>query len=277
MPAAKKPVIICVDDEPMVLASLKTELKRIFGDAYLIETTEDGEEALELFEELQTDGYEVAVMLADYIMPGLKGDELLERVHDRSPNTLNIMISGQADLEGISKAIEGAQLYRYILKPWKSEELGITVSEALNHYLNQKKLEAQATQLVEVNRYLQQSLNELQSVHREMQLLNARLESQVQAQTTDLNQKEQQLQAYRQHLVQTLRPSVIDSLDLLQQALYGDSSRPDTSIVAMPKATLEQLVSLSKLQLSSLDQLLALQSKTEPVAGTESISSTEPT
>ncbi|MBD2325773.1 response regulator [Alkalinema sp. FACHB-956] len=263
MPAAKKPVIICVDDEPMVLASLKTELKRILGDAYLIETTEDGEEALELFGELQVDGYEVAVVLADYIMPGLKGDELLEQIHDRSPNTLNIMISGQADLEGISNAIEGAQLYRYILKPWKSEELGATVSEALHHYLYQKKLEAQATQLVEVNCYLQQSLNELQGAHQEMQLLNTRLESQVQAQTTELHQKDQQLQAYRQRIVQELRPTVADSLEILQQSLYGEPNAPIPSNVPMPKAKLEKLVALSKLQLSMLDQLLAIQSKTE--------------
>jgi two-component system, sensor histidine kinase and response regulator len=64
-----KPVVICVDDEPTVLESLKIDLKRILGDSCLIETAEDGSEALELFEELQqSDEYEVALVLADYIM-----------------------------------------------------------------------------------------------------------------------------------------------------------------------------------------------------------------
>ena len=43
-----KPVIICVDDEPTVLESLKIELKRVLGDSCLIETAEGGEEALDL-------------------------------------------------------------------------------------------------------------------------------------------------------------------------------------------------------------------------------------
>lgn len=66
-----KPVVICVDDEPLVLESLKIELKRVLGDACLIETAEGSEEALELFDELQeSEEYEVALVLADYIMPG---------------------------------------------------------------------------------------------------------------------------------------------------------------------------------------------------------------
>ena len=68
--------------------------------------------------DLQADEYEIALVLSDYIMPDIKGDELLRRIHERSPDTLTIMLTGQADLEALSNAIKYAKLYRYIPKPW---------------------------------------------------------------------------------------------------------------------------------------------------------------
>ena len=51
-----KPVIICVDDEPIILESLKFELKKALGEEHLLETAEGGEDALELIEELLAEG-----------------------------------------------------------------------------------------------------------------------------------------------------------------------------------------------------------------------------
>jgi len=56
----KKPVIVCIDDEPDVLHSLKIELKKAIGDQCIIETAEGGEDALELLADLQADEYEIA-------------------------------------------------------------------------------------------------------------------------------------------------------------------------------------------------------------------------
>jgi len=75
----RKPVIICVDDEPIVLESLKIELKRLLGGTCLVETAEGGLEALELMAELQQDQYEITLVLADYIMPDIKDDESLKQ------------------------------------------------------------------------------------------------------------------------------------------------------------------------------------------------------
>ncbi len=151
-----KPVIICIDDEPTVLESLKIELKKALGDAYIIEATEGGEEALELFKELMEDEYEVALVLSDYIMPDIKGDELLKRIHTISPQTLKIMLTGQADLEAVSNAIKYAKLYRYIAKPWQPEDLKITVLEAVHSYLQDKKLTEQNTKLQQMNQQLEE-------------------------------------------------------------------------------------------------------------------------
>ncbi|MEG3986347.1 response regulator [Microcoleus sp. S28C3] len=136
----KKPVIVCIDDEPDVLNSLKIELKKAIGDRCIIETAEGGADALELLADLQADEYEIALVLSDYIMPDIKGDELLRKIHENSPETLTIMLTGQADLEALSNAIKYAKLYRYIPKPWQNEDLKLTVVEAVHSYLQDQKL-----------------------------------------------------------------------------------------------------------------------------------------
>lgn len=146
-----KQVIICVDDETTVLRSLKAELKKAVGNAYLIEIAEGGEEALGLVEELLEKGDEVPLVISDYIMPDMKGDELLKRVHQLSAKTLKIMLTGQADLEAVTNAINHAKLYRYIAKPWQSEDLKLTVTEAIHSYLQDKKLALKTAKLQQLN------------------------------------------------------------------------------------------------------------------------------
>lgn len=69
-----KPVILCVDDEKIVLTSLKEQLKRPFGKAFDIETVESAEEALELCNELLVEKIELPLLITDHAMPGIKGD-----------------------------------------------------------------------------------------------------------------------------------------------------------------------------------------------------------
>ncbi|MEG4585837.1 response regulator [Microcoleus sp. MOSTC5] len=150
----KKPVIVCIDDEPDVLNSLKIELKKAIGDRCIIETAEGGADALELLADLQADEYEIALVLSDYIMPDIKGDELLRKIHENSPETLTIMLTGQADLEALSNAIKYAKLYRYIPKPWQNEDLKLTVVEAVHSYLQDQKLTDEILKRQEVNEEL---------------------------------------------------------------------------------------------------------------------------
>lgn len=163
-----KPAIICVDDEPSVLESLKTELTQALGDTCLIETAESGEAALELFEELQSDEYEIALMLVDQIMPGLGGDELLKQIHQLSPQTLNIMIAGETDLETLSDEIESAKLYGYIAKPWHSEDLRATVLGAFQSYRYTRELEIQNVTLQQTVQQLEQSINTLKQSQQQL-------------------------------------------------------------------------------------------------------------
>ncbi len=173
-------VILCVDDEGVVLASLKEQLKRTFGQFYDIELAESSEEALELMAELQAEAIAVALVISDQIMPGMKGDELLIQVHRHYPTTLKILLTGQADAEAVGNAVNQANLYRYIAKPWDATDLELTVSEALRRYRQDMQLAAQ-------NR-------ELQAINQELMQLNLSLEQKVADRTTALMTTNEQLQ-----------------------------------------------------------------------------------
>jgi len=152
--------VICVDDEQTILDSLKIELEEVLGDEYLLEMAQSGEEALEVLLELKEDNYEVAVVIADYIMPEMKGDEVLKRIHEISPTTLKIMLTGQADVEGVVNAINAAKLYRYLSKPWQAEDLKLTVKEALHSYLQSRNLAEKNAELETMNQQLQELIKE---------------------------------------------------------------------------------------------------------------------
>src|SRR5919199_5726716 len=136
-------LILCVDDETVILDSLTEQLKRILGNNYEIEAAESGEEALEILEELQEDGLEIALIISDQIMPGMKGDELLIKIHAQYPKILKIMLTGQADAQAVGNAVNAANLYRYIAKPWEETDLILTVKEALRSYAQEQLLTEQ--------------------------------------------------------------------------------------------------------------------------------------
>ena len=159
LPTMNKPVVICIDDEPIVLESLRRELEEALENKFDIETAVGGIEALDLVESLLAVGCQIAVVISDYIMPDLKGDEVLRRIHEVSPNTLKIMLTGQATLEGVTNAINSARLYRYIAKPWSSEELNLTVREALEIHLLEQQIATQKAQLQAKDRHLDRVLD----------------------------------------------------------------------------------------------------------------------
>ncbi len=166
-----RPVVICVDDEPTILESLKVEIKKALGNKCLIEMAESSEEVIELLEEIQDEKLELAVVISDYSMPGMKGDELLKIVHETFPKTLNILLTGQADLPALGNAIKYAKLYRYIAKPWHPDDFRLTVVEAVNSYLQEKKLQEQTLKLQQMNEELQRLAGELQQANQELQRL----------------------------------------------------------------------------------------------------------
>jgi CheY-like chemotaxis protein len=123
--------ILCVDDERVVLDSLKTQLKEEFGETYCYEIAENAEDAFEIIEELFEEQIEVLVIVSDWLMPGMKGDEFLVRVHEKYPNIINVMLTGQADEHTLERAHHDANLHGCLYKPWNGNELIETIKAAL--------------------------------------------------------------------------------------------------------------------------------------------------
>ncbi|WP_010247348.1 response regulator [Acetivibrio cellulolyticus] len=137
-----KSYIICVDDEMIILRSLREQLELEFGGNYNIEIAESGEEALALIEEFLEAGEEIPLVISDYIMPGIKGDKLLEEIMNISPKTISILLTGQASMTGIKNALNNGGIFKYIPKPWERKDLYTAVHEALKVYHeNERRLD----------------------------------------------------------------------------------------------------------------------------------------
>jgi signal transduction histidine kinase len=181
-----KKVILCVDDEKMVLTSLKAQLKRGLGPEYIIETAESGEDALEIIDEIETEGAELPLVISDQIMPGCKGDDLLIIINKRIPQAKSIMLTGHATAEAIGRALNFGKLYRYIAKPWDEIDLILTVSEAVRSYYQAKTIEEQS---IELNRLVSQ-----------LQEYNETLEHKVKERTQEIEQKNMKIEMQRDAL-----------------------------------------------------------------------------
>jgi diguanylate cyclase (GGDEF)-like protein len=166
--------IICVDDEEGILTALTQQLRARFGNECEIEVAQSAKDALELVDELQRENEPLAVMIADQIMPGMKGVELLEEVHRRSPTTTKVLLTGQAGLDAVVAAINRAGLNRYIPKPWDEPDLRLTVENLLRTY-----------RLARENMLL---VDDLRRKNSELEATKLSLEQKVRARTAELEE-----------------------------------------------------------------------------------------
>jgi signal transduction histidine kinase len=126
--------IICVDDDRALLDVLIQQLEGAFADTHTIEGAESAVETLELIEEIHQAGDTVEMIISDQVMPGMKGDQLLEQVHRQFPEIMTVILTGQGGLDSAISAINYAGLSKYLLKPWREEELKLTIRELLGKY-----------------------------------------------------------------------------------------------------------------------------------------------
>ena len=127
-----KKAILCVDDEAIIVFSLKQELSNYYGDRYIYESAMNADDAIELVDELTGEGTDVCLIITDWLMPGLKGDEFLIRLKDRHPEIKSILITGQADETAIQRAKEVAGVTAVLEKPWFTEDLINAVKTCLD-------------------------------------------------------------------------------------------------------------------------------------------------
>ncbi len=118
-----KPAILCVDDEISVLESLEIELQQAFNGSYIYEFAESATEALEIIAELCENEVNILVIVSDWLMPGMKGDELLIEIYQKYPQIVTVMLTGQADKEAIKRTKNQAKVHAFLEKPWDNQEL----------------------------------------------------------------------------------------------------------------------------------------------------------
>ena len=123
-PRADRPRILCVDDEPHILESLRDTLRRGFD----VRTAESGAEGLVL---LAQEPDEFAVIISDMRMPAMSGSVFLREARAVAPDASRILLTGYADLEAAISAVNDAQLFRFLTKPCPPADLVATCAAAL--------------------------------------------------------------------------------------------------------------------------------------------------
>jgi len=114
--------ILIVDDEEAILESLELTL----GLEYRVFTATSAEEGLAIL-----DREEIAMVLSDQVMPGMSGVEFLQKVVERNPRAVRMMLTGYADMPALIQAINEGHIWRYIPKPWEPDDLRIAVKRGL--------------------------------------------------------------------------------------------------------------------------------------------------
>jgi len=163
--AERRWTLLCVDDEPSILSSLK-RLLRATGHRVL--TAEGGAQALEILERESVD-----LIVSDMRMPFMDGAQLLEQVKEGWPHVVRLLLTGYADVTSTIAAINRGQIQRYITKPWNDDEILLIVRETferLGLLEDKRRLEA-----------LTQRQND------ELKALNASLETKVDERTAELS------------------------------------------------------------------------------------------
>jgi len=126
-----KPYILCVDDDKTILMSLKAQLKYRLGNTFNYEVAESAEEAWEVINELTAKDEQIAVIISDWIMPKVKGDQFLIDVHRKYPDIIKLILTGHANDVAIARAKEQANLSGCLVKPWSVDELIALIESAL--------------------------------------------------------------------------------------------------------------------------------------------------
>jgi thioredoxin reductase (NADPH) len=114
--------ILTVDDDPGVSRAVARDLRRRYGDRHRVIRAESGGQALDALREMILRGELVAIIVADYRMPGMNGIEFLEHAMDLYPQARRVLLTAYADTGAAIDAINVVDLDHYLLKPWDPPE-----------------------------------------------------------------------------------------------------------------------------------------------------------
>jgi diguanylate cyclase (GGDEF)-like protein len=163
--------VLVVDDEPYILATLAALLTMEFE----VLTADSAEAAKQILEQRDVD-----IILSDQRMPRISGVQLLEWVRTRAPKTVRLLMTGFAELEEAVEAINRGQVFRYIFKPWRAEELLETLRNAGHTVLLERSHEHLLEELrqmnLELEKRVQERTKQLEEAVHELEQKNKMLE-----------------------------------------------------------------------------------------------------
>lgn len=126
--------ILCVDDEAAVLQSLKEQLKSHYKGKFRYETAESAVEGLKIVDDLVSERTDIILIVSDWLMPGMKGDEFLIKVNKKYPQIAAVLLTGHANEDAIDNAKKNANILTCIYKPWNLDEIIKAVDMAIGKY-----------------------------------------------------------------------------------------------------------------------------------------------
>ena len=144
----RTPVLLIVDDEEMVLISLRAFLT--LETEYDLLTFSSTAQAIEAARERSID-----LVVSDYLMPDMTGIDFLLEIKKLHPYATRILLTGYADKENAIKAINEVGLYQYVEKPWDNNELKLIIQNGLERRFLMEKLEQKITEVQQVQQNLQ--------------------------------------------------------------------------------------------------------------------------
>jgi thioredoxin reductase (NADPH) len=117
-----KPVIMAVDDDPVVLAAIARDLRSRYGADYRVVRAESGAEGLDVLAKLALRDQPVALIVSDQRMPQMTGIEMLKQARERTSGAKYLLLTAYADTDVAIMAINDIGLDYYLLKPWDPPE-----------------------------------------------------------------------------------------------------------------------------------------------------------
>jgi len=119
-----KYVIICIDDDPLILKLLSFQLNKVIEhETTIVECFIDPMEVIENIDSLISNEFEVLLLLVDYQMPNINGAELIRNIKQKYPELKCIMLSGQANNIIVNELTNDHLLEKFISKPWEEGNL----------------------------------------------------------------------------------------------------------------------------------------------------------
>ena len=158
----KKHSILVVDDEKEILSILK---ELLLEEGYRVTTALNGKAAIEQLKA----GSDFAVILSDERMPEMTGNEFLNKAKILSPETTRIMITAYSSMETLEKAINRGEIYKFLSKPIKIDELKSVVQAGIERYEKAKRASYLSILFIKAQEKIEQLTKQLKQLKQEDQ------------------------------------------------------------------------------------------------------------